>query len=223
MNTHIKNLMLVLAATAISASADMSVFANIDKAIPDNSGFGVQDTQSISGYGPAIESVSVYLKLDAAAGDFAYNGDYYVSLQHDSGFSVLLNRTGRTAGNSFGYGDNGFVATFSFGSNDVHNYQSSSYALDSEDRLTGTWGADGRNIDPDLVVDTDSRSALLDSFNGLDPNGDWTLFVADMSQNGNGSIDEWGLDISTIPEPSSLVMAGVAFGLGLFIRRRFSR
>jgi hypothetical protein len=71
--------------------------------------------------------------------------------------------------------------------------------------LTGTWGVDGRVTDPDSVLDTDTPSAFLDSFAGVDPNGSWTLFVADMSMNGVGEIKSWGLDISaTVPEPAAL-------------------
>lgn len=144
------------------------------------------------------------------------------------GFSIFIDtnappirfyRTGRTATHSLGYGDNGFDITFSPGGNDVHNYQTFSYTLDSEDRLSGTWGADGRNTDPDLVLDTDSRSALLDSFTGLNPNGNWTLFVADLSQNGKGVIEEWGLDIAAVPEPASLSLVFAGFLCAWVFRR----
>ncbi len=219
MKKPIKYLGLVFVSLVVSASAEMLVFSDINKAIPDNSEFGVQDTQVVVGYGPIITSVEVYLKLSAAESDWVYNGDYYVSLQHDSGFSILLNRTGRTATHSLGYGDNGFDITFSPGGNDVHNYQTFSYTLDSGDRLSGTWGADGRNTDPNLVLDTDPRSALLDSFTGLNPNGNWTLFVADLSQNGNGVIEEWGLNIAAVPEPATLSLLFAGTLCAWFFRR----
>lgn len=215
---------LVFGWVVFSASADMLVFTNINKAIPDNSEFGVQDTQGITGYEPIITSIEVYLKISATVSDFAYNGDFYATLQHDSGFSVLLNRTGRTTGDALGYGDNGFDLIFSLVGDDIHSYQVGPYTLDGDDRLIGTWSADGRNIDPDVVVGTDPRSARLDAFDGLNPNGDWTLFVADMGANGNGIIEEWGLNIATVPEPATFSMMIFSTLILLFsrsIQRRY--
>lgn len=216
---RIKWLLLIFASIVLSANAEMIVFTNINQIIPDNTASGVQDTQEISGLEPFIMSVSVYFSLSAPGGDFAYNGDYYVSLQHDTGFSILLNRTGRTSLNSLGYGDNGFDILFAPGGDDIHSYQSFTYSLDAEDRLTGTWDADGRNVDPDFVLDTDARTAQLDSFYGLNPNGNWTLFVADMAQNGIAQVDEWGLDIAAVPEPAT---APVLF-IGYFLAWSFYR
>ena len=45
----------------------------------------------------------------------------------------------------------------------------------------GKWVADGRTNRPTEVLDTDARPALLSGFNGLDPNGNWTVFVADVA------------------------------------------
>lgn len=47
--------------------------------------------------------------------------------------------------------------------------------------MTGTWQPDGRTNSPGSVLDSQPPDAFLSSFNGLDPNGDWTLFVADVS------------------------------------------
>jgi subtilisin-like proprotein convertase family protein len=45
-------------------------------------------------------------------------------------------------------------------------------------------------------------SGPLASFNGVSPNGNWTLFVVDDAQNNSGSISGgWSLDITTIPTP----------------------
>lgn len=57
---------------------------NVNTAIPDNNETGLQDTQTLSGFGNVIQSLDVRLTFTAAALDFAYNGDFYVTLQHDS-------------------------------------------------------------------------------------------------------------------------------------------
>jgi hypothetical protein len=85
--------------------------------------------------------------------------------------------------------------------------------------VTGYWQPDAREIDPDLVVDTDPRTAYLSSFQGLTANGTWTLFVADNSAGDQSTLVGWGLTILGTPEPSRamLLMLGAA---GMLMRRR---
>ncbi len=203
---------------ALSASGDW-VYFNVNQSVPDNDPTGLQNTQTLSGFDPKIDYIEAYLKL---SGDpDAFSGDYYVTLiGPNGGFSVLLNRAGRTLSAPLGYGDNGFDITFSVGAPDVHLYQNNSSVFDGQFRLTGTWNADGRNVDPDLVLDTDSRTAGLDVFNGLSPNGSWTLFIADMNQNGTVTLDSWGLNINTVvPEPASTMLVIFGAGIGLAVHR----
>jgi len=192
---------------------------NVNESIPDADPTGLQNTQTLSGYDVSIESISVTLKISGDS--LAFGGDFFVSLQNENGgYSVLLNRVGKTASDDLGYDMNGFDLTFSLGSNDVHLAENFSPTYDVDGLLTGTWGSDGRNEDPDTVLDTDLRDAQLDVFNGINPNGDWTLFVADMSQNGTAKLESWGMDIQAIPEPATMALIGLA-GFGLLVGRRF--
>ena len=53
-----------------------------------------------------------------------FNGDLFCYVTHSSGYSVLLNRVGRTAGNAFGYDDPGLDVLFDDDAvNDVHGYR----------------------------------------------------------------------------------------------------
>src|SRR5260370_868131 len=82
----------------------------------------------------------------------------------------------------------------------------------------------GRNVNPLSVVDTDPRTALLSSFNGLDPNGGWTLFFADLSSGEQSTLESWSLSINAVPEPTTYAL--IAFGGLVALRimiRRFSR
>src|SRR5688572_4200414 len=83
-----------------------SGFAN-NGYVPDGNTTGWADTRTISGLAEEISDVNVTLNVSGG-----YNGDLYVYLQHDSGFSVLLNRVGRTTTTPFGYGDAGLNVTF---------------------------------------------------------------------------------------------------------------
>jgi subtilisin-like proprotein convertase family protein len=181
-------------------------FSSINAPIPDGNANGYQNSQTLSGIGVNESYITdVNVRLNISGG---YNGDLYVYLTHASGFSVLLNRVGRTADNSFGYSDPGFNVTFDgSAASDVHLYGGNGNNV-----LTGIWQPDARNVDPATVTDASSRSAFLSSFNGLDPNGTWTLFIADLSSGEQSTLVDWGLDITAVPEPVTsalLVFAGV--------------
>ena len=53
----------------------------------------------------------------------------------------------------------------------------------------------------------------LASFNGSNPNREWTLFFADMAGGNVSTLNGWSLDITAVPEPVN--MALVIFAVGL--------
>ena len=98
--------------------------------IPDNGSAVFQWTYT--GSSAPIVGLTLSVSISGAGGGGAYNGDLYATLQHSSGaatgFAVLLNRAGRTAGGAYGYGDDGISVTFddSVAAPDIHEYR---YAL----------------------------------------------------------------------------------------------
>lgn len=88
--------------------------------------------------------------------------------------------------------------------------------------VSGFYQPDARNADPDLVLDTTLRSAFLSSFNGLNANGNWTLFVSDNSAADESMLEGWGLTISGAPEPSRALLLMMGLGGTLLRRRRVS-
>jgi subtilisin-like proprotein convertase family protein len=191
--------------------------------VPDNSPSGLVSSKDFSSPITRLGSVNVTLNI---SGNF--NGDLFGYLSHDSGFSVLLNREGRSATSNLGYGDGGFNVTLSDGAanGDIHTYRlrlSGNNNTPINGPLTGTWQPDGRNIDPGSVLDTSARTAFLNSFYTLNPNGKWTLFLADLAPGGTSTLVSWGLEVTTIPEPSNIALMILGgFGL-LFGSRRFRK
>ena len=92
-----------------------------NRVVPDGNASGLHDVRSVSSSIGSITSVKVNLKVN---GEF--NGDLYGYVRHSSGFSVLLNRPGRTAANPAGYDDSGLNVTFASGAanGDIHTYRS---------------------------------------------------------------------------------------------------
>ena len=93
---------------------------------------------------------------------------------------------------------------------------------------TGLYAPDGRRIDPlssPEAFDTAGTEADLTTFNGLDPTGSWSLFVADVSDSGGQTtVLSWGLQIdgiSPVPEPvnGALAIFGALAALAGLARR----
>jgi hypothetical protein len=186
--------------------------------VPDGDERGVSRTLEVSAPGLTISDVNLTLTL---AGDAsAWNGDLYAWLRHESGgFSVLLNRPGRTATNPDGYADRGLldVVFDDAAAGDIHSYQVS---WAGSGPLTGAWQPDARQADPADVTDGSPRTAFLSAFNGGPAGGKWTLFVADLSGGGTFELESWQLNLVAVPEPAPTLFLAVVTVLGLGWRCR---
>jgi subtilisin-like proprotein convertase family protein len=210
---------LLLAAAPVWAQTVVSTsFTNDTPAsIADGNPVGTTEQIAVSGISGTVTNVQV--QLDITGG---FNGDLYTYLVDPTGqMAVLLNRSGVDGSNPSGYGNAGFNITLSgAATNDVHYYQANTYSI-SGGQLTGTWAADGRNINPQSagsVFSSTVPTAGLNLYNGLnggDVNGMWTLFIADMAAGGgNATLVSWGLTVVTVPEPQTWLMLGG--GLAMF-------
>lgn len=207
--TSVVACLLIIAAKS-SPAATTIVDYTVNDTIPDNNPVGYADNRVIIN-SPISSITSVEVRLIVSGG---WNGDLYAHLSHSSGFSVLLNRPGKTGMDTIGSPSSGFNVTFSDDAfSDIHTM------IPGSGLVTGFWQPDAREIDPDLVLDTDPRTAYLSSFQGLNANGTWTLFVVDNAAGDEGTLLGWGLTILGTPEPSRamLLMLG---SVGLLMRRR---
>ncbi len=184
--------------------------------IPDGNVTGWSDTRTISDWAPGFTITDVKVSLQINGG---FNGDLYAYLTHESGYSILLNRPGKTASNPFGYSDAGFNITLDDNAvTDIHLYGGN-----SGNPLAGSWQPDGRFFDPAIVLDTTPRSAPLSSFQGFEPLGAWALVMMDMSGGGQSTLGFWSMDITAmaVPEPNTFVLGLAAMGvIGFAIRRK---
>jgi subtilisin-like proprotein convertase family protein len=208
---------LVGSASAAITLASWNTGFTAGGVVPDGNPVGWFDTRTLSGITTtSITDVNVQLSI---TGD--WNGDLYVYVQHLSGISILLNRTGRTSGDPFGTSSAGFDVVFEdTGANGDSHLNFTGAAILSG----GKWQPDGRHVSPSAVLDSDSRTHFLSGFNGMDPNGTWTLFVADMSAGGTPPVvTQWGLEIasiSAIPEPAQTLGIGLLLSSAMLMRLR---
>src|SRR6185503_8889130 len=176
--------------------------------VPDNDANGLARTRTFSSPIGIITDLNVTLQLSGG-----FNGDLYAYLVHDTGFSVLLNRPGRRASDSLGYGDAGFDVRLDdqATNGDIHNYRLTLFGTHNmalAGPLTNSWAPDGRAADPAMVLDTSARTAFLSSFNGLNPNGEWTLHIADISPLNTATLVSWGLEVCGLPPiPASITQS----------------
>jgi subtilisin-like proprotein convertase family protein len=187
--------------------------------VPDANINGWQDTHTIGAFeaGQTILDLNVTLQLSGG-----FNGDLYAYLSHDGVNVVLLNRIGATAGNPLGYLTSGMNVTLDdSGLVDIHVYGGAP-------NVNGVFQPDGRNVDPNAALDTSPRGPGLVSFNGMNPNGDWTLYFADLSGGGETTVNSWGLDFTATPEPVSIALAiflaaFAGVGLGNRLKPHFNK
>ena len=210
----------VLASTGIASAQALTtnVVVNANSVVPDGNLNGLASTATVEGLSGSIFDVTI--SFDISGGN---NSDLYAYLVGPQGnFAVLLNRVGLGAANPHGYEDGGFAITLSDAAIfNIHDYQSAGPVINNG-QVTGTWAPDGRNIDPQAspsLFDSTAATAMLGSFAGTDPNGVWTLFIADLSGGGESTLENWTLTLRTIPEPSATAMI-VLGGLTLLWCRR---
>jgi subtilisin-like proprotein convertase family protein len=219
MKPFTKRFLPLLLLAGLSTIAQAAVVFNWtgSQIIPDHDASGVAFSFNLSD--PATSITDIAVTLDIAGG---FNGDLYAYLSHGDGFAVLLNRVGRTAVNELGYSNPGFAVTLSGSAPvDLHLYQANSPFYNGNNQLTGLWAADGRDVDPGssrAALDGAARDATLSIFHGLNPNGDWTLFFADVSAGGISTLNSLSVEITAVPEPKQtvVVVTIVLVGLGLF-------
>jgi len=174
-----------------------------NQTILDGSPAGMWNSISVSGLGSSLSSISVTLSVSGGN-----NSGLYAYLTYNGTLAVLLNRPGVTSGTPFGDTSAGLTET-----------------------LTGTalYSAVSPLSSYTSFTTPGSSTSFSDNslYGGVNPNGTWTLFFADVSAGGgDATLHGWSLDITAVPEPTNMAMVifGVGFvGFGIIRHFRNSR
>jgi len=226
----------------MAATASAQVFSWTESGanayIPDGDLNGTVVSQDVSGQA-SISTNSFRVNLNIGGDPIGANGDLYVYLRspdhtatggNASVIAILLNRVGVPSNGGLGYQDSGMNVTLLDGvdpagsRSDVHFYQNDPfYTLSGGSGVTGVFKTDGRDIEPlsaGTAFSSATRTKTLEGFQGIDPNGTWSLFLADVSSGGSSRLVSWGLDFSPIPEPHQYAMVIGAGLLAFALYRR---
>ena len=202
----------MLAKCAMGQPFVLSSNVTVNAVIPDNDPSGYASTVAVSGLADVIKDVTV--TLDITGG---YNGDLYAYVTYDGQLLTLLNRVGQGTGSNptftFGYSDAGMNVTLADALNggvngNIHNYQS-----------VGGGYATLISNDGGFTPDSTGGATFASTYGGLNGNGTWAIFLADLSAGNQSTLVSWNLDITTVPEPPSIAL-GLA---GLMAFRRAQR
>jgi len=195
---------LMLAALVGTASATIEVVNqdwSVGQTIADNSSSGLTVSQNFTGLADTISEVDVRLNISGG-----YNGDLYGYLTYNGQTVVLLNHV--AGGSLSAYGSS--ASGFGVGTLGTDTGRSESITLSD---LGGSGAIHDVGGSPVAVgnytPDSGSSGAFATAFNGANPNGTWTLFLADLSAGNQSTLVSWGLDISVVPEP-------ITYALGIF-------
>jgi len=177
--------------------------------ITDGNPIGIANQIAVSGFSlSAGQTADIQVTLNVSGG---VNSDLYAYLSYNGSSVVLLNRIGVSSGNPFGDSGSGLnnVVLSDAGSANIHT-------LTGSGLVSGTYKADGNNISPLGAASTFSSgggSQTLDAaFGGMNPNGTWTLYFADVvAGGGNETLNGWSLDITAVPEPVNVAL--IVFGV----------
>jgi subtilisin-like proprotein convertase family protein len=164
----------------------------LNLAIPDGNPNGISSTITVGGELPTLMNLTLTLNVSGG-----YNGDLYAYLSYNGTLVTLLNRVGTGSGNAI-------QSTYGFSTAGFNNVTLSD---------TGTGGNIHNVQSPGSAVSYTADGGSLSSFNGLDPNGTWTLFFADLSGGSTSTLNGWSLDVTAVPEPVNVSLA--IFGVGM--------
>ena len=192
-------------------------------AIPDNDLSGLAFALNFSD--PSANRISGLAVSFTIHG--GWNGDLYAYLSHGDSLVILLNRIGRSSATPDGSGTSGFdLNAFTLSSApqlpDVHAATGTTATP-----LAGNYAPDGRRILPTAdapTFDSAARDATFTTFLDSDPNGDWTLFFADVGPGNPFTLTDLRI-VAEVPEPVTwaLIAFVTLFGgtqLLRFLRRR---
>ena len=178
---------LALGLSTASASIITIGSGTLNTTVPDGNAAGIISTINVNVSSWANSMNSLTLTLNITGGN---DGDLYAYLRYNGTTVVLLNRPGLA-------GDPAGIGYTTPGYNNV-TLSGGSYANINTTQNPVTGG----------TYNPSAGSTAFASYNGVNPNGNWTLFISDLS-GGDVSfsqLESWSLTFNAVPEPVNVAL-----------------
>lgn len=215
--------MKALSALAMFAVAGASMAAGFTVtgtggAIPDNNTTGFSNTANFSGPAGSITSIDSVQIFNL---NHTWVGDLIMYVEHGGQRFTLFQRVqgdgGTGAGDSSNLGGTYIFDTISSQTLEANagSNTSTSYVVPG-----GSYRAAHQTNELATTVAPNSVFSSGSVFNGMDPNGGWTIHATDGAGADTGSFGDWVVkgQYNAVPEPAT--MAALGLGVAALLRRR---
>ncbi len=168
---------------------DSTSSGNLNAVIPFDDIYGYTNSINVVGAAGQLQNVTVQLNISGG-----HNGDLYSYLYHDGQMVQLLDNTGTGPDAIDGYGDPGFAITLSdSGTPGLHYYETNNPQFNGDGQLIGNWQPDS------------DGATLGGTFANQDPNGEWSIFIANLSPDDESTLVSWSLNLTTTPQSAEVL------------------
>lgn len=211
-----KKVLIISALTVVTGSAMAATFnvtGGAGGAIPDNDTTGISTTGAFSGLAGSITGLT---SVTVTGLTHTWVGDVRGYLTYGSAKFTLFQHPGT---GTFGHSDDLQAGDYTFDVVSTNTIES--WAAANVNIPAGTYRAAHQSDESAVVPGTNSVLSDGNVFNGMDPNGTWTLTFVDRASGDLGSFTGWSAagTYDAVPEPASMLALG-AGALALVRRRR---
>jgi len=161
----------------------VTTFAGVNLAVLDSPAAAVTNVQTLVGQPTPIADVDVDLNMT-----HTWVGDLVITIEHNNTIVTLIDRMGVPASGAGCLNDN---------LQDIIMDDEGTVVIETTCNAGPAAGPSPPNFYPGTAIGTPYSALGLSAFDGMDPNGPWTISVQDFAGGDTGTLLSWSLHINT--------------------------